>query len=302
MKIAFMNNGKSYLPEIQAYTKYINDYSSWSAEEIVLGKDNGKSLNNYDVIWRFTGIDYKKKSNDQLVIHEYNSLSAGKFNRQKDMLKKAINVTPDGRIFLNEHVKNNFNFNDEIPDLKRDMGIASNFFYENTIKEYDFVYLGSMEASREVENILSFFRKGLINKSIILIGDPPDYLYKEFRGYKNITFTGKVPYKDVPILASSAIYGINYIPDVFPYNIQTSTKLLEYCALGLKIITNDYKWVNDFEKNRGANFYKLSRDLSNFSDNQLEKFHFNTPDVRDLEWNKMFNDIELMKFLDYLAK
>jgi len=49
-----------------------------------------------------------------------------------------------------------------------------------------------------------------------------------------------------------ARYGLNLVPDRLPYSEQTSTKLLEYCAVGLPVVSTDYRWVRGFAQQHGA--------------------------------------------------
>ena len=107
-----------------------------------------------------------------------------------------------------------------------------------------------------------------------LIGNVEDDIYNEYKHNKDLVFTGSVPYGEVPIIASKAVYGINYIPDKYPFNIQTSTKLLEYLALGLKVITTDYQWVRDFEKLHGCSFYKLNLKQDGFNRDYIKSYDY----------------------------
>ncbi|MGE7771278.1 hypothetical protein ACQKMK_12150 [Viridibacillus arvi] len=300
MKIAFVNNKKSYLPEINAYMDYLNKQNGYSAIEVLI--DQKESIDTCDVVWKFMGFEMKKDYEKQFHIHEYSSLSVGKFPKQKDLLKKYLNNKPVGRIFLNEDISRRMNFTDNIPYIKRDMGISCKFYTQQNKKEYDFVYIGDISTSRKIENLLNYFKTTNRNQNILLIGNVSDDLYSHFKNTQNIIFTGKLNYEEVPAIASKAIYGINYMPNIFPFNIQTSTKLIEYCALGLNVITTNYKWVNQFEKSRGARFLKVNDDLTNLTKESLEKFDFITPNVEDLKWENIFNNIGLLNFLNMTLK
>jgi glycosyltransferase involved in cell wall biosynthesis len=94
--------------------------------------------------------------------------------------------------------------------------------------------------------LLDYFKFKGKTLTLLLIGEVSDEIYENYRYCENITFTGRVLYEDVPKYASQAVYGINYMPDKYPYNLQTSTKLLEYLSMGLKVITTDYSWVRNF--------------------------------------------------------
>ena len=84
-------------------------------------------------------------------------------------------------------------------------------------------------------------------------------------------FTGRIKQEEIPQLATKCVYAINYIPNIYPFNIQTSTKLLEYAAMDLKIITTDYWWVRNFELENNMKFYKIDEDFSNFHYAELTK-------------------------------
>ncbi|MER2009356.1 MAG: glycosyltransferase, partial [Psychrobacillus sp.] len=223
----------------------------------------------------------------------------GRLGRVKDCIKKHVNIQPQGRIFLNEHVKQQFNFKDQVPSITRDMGIDSSFFQTDCAKEYEFVYIGDMNEQRQLDKLLESFRNSPF--TILMIGTPNDRLFNEFKSEKNIIFTGRVSYKEVPLLASKAVYGVNFIPNKQPYNEQTSTKLLEYCALNLKIVTTNYSWVRRFEQQEKASFYKISTHQKIDFDILL-KHEYRTPNVDKYEWNKVLDNADLVRFLTEITK
>ncbi len=290
-KILMISSGKAILPEINAYKKYITGYQIVDSRELDI-----IDFNDFDLIWKFMGVDFTRKK-DLPVIHEYASLSTGKFPELKNKIKRVFNIKPKVRIFLNKNVKNEFSFNDKIPYIYRDMGIDECFFIKNEKKNYDFVYVGSMSNDRGIVNILEKFAKGMKTSSLLMIGEPEKELYEMYKNFSNIIFTGKLKYQDVPQIASQAEYAINYIPDRYPYNLQTSTKLLEYVAMNLKVITTDYFWVNDFEKERKMNFYRISNDLKELDKKEIIKFSFINNDIFDLEWKQVIERSNIKHFL-----
>lgn len=271
-KILFLRSEKVFLPEIDAYIKYFNKTKEFKAY------DSSKIGNNYntkdfDIIWEFKGLGGLKVK-DQILIHEYASLSTGLFPLFKNILKAKINPRPDLRVFLNENVKDGFKFKDNVDYCYRDMGIDENFLkIKNEKKEYEFVYVGTVCKEREIDRLLKEFQEKKPGK-LCLIGNVEDNLYNKYKSNKDIIFTGKVSYSEVPEIASKAVYGINYIPDKYPYNIQTSTKLLEYLALGLKVITTDYKWVRQFEETHNCSFYKIAYNDMKLDVKDIEKYEF----------------------------
>lgn len=293
IKLVFLHEGKAYMPEIGAYASYLNDSGEFKVDIV---SEADKITDDYDIVWKVMGLD-RKRNHNQALIHEYNSMTVGKNAKIKDFLKKLLNTKPDGRVFHNKEVHHVFNFKDNKPYIYRDMGINKQYFKKYDVeKEYDFVYIGTMDPSRELHKMLEIFKKNS-DLSIILIGTPNPELEKEYGDLPNVNFVGRIPYDDVPLYASKAHYGMNYIPDVFPFNKQTSTKMLEYCALNLKVVTTSYEWVNGLEKKENGKFYKLNKDLSNLTRESLEEFDFITPDLRHLEWSNLFERAELIPFI-----
>lgn len=287
-----LSSGKAILPEINAYKKYITDYQIVDSRELDI-----IDFTEFDLIWKFMGTDIFRKL-DIPVIHEYASLSTGKFPKLKNEIKRVFNIKPKIRIFLNKNVKNEFGFNDKIPYIYRDMGIDECFFIKTEKKNYDFVYVGSMSNDRGIVNILEKFAQDLKNSSLLMIGEPDKSLYESYKKFSNIVFIGKLKYQDVPKIASQAEYAINYIPDRYPYNLQTSTKLLEYVAMDLKIITTDYFWVNEFEKEREMKFYRISNDIRELDEKNLRNFNFKNTNIKDRLWKNIIDESKVKKQID----
>lgn len=293
IKIAILHEGKAYMPEIGAYAAYLNESDEFSADIV---SDEAQINDDYDVVWKVMGLD-RKRSNQHALIHEYNTITVGKNAKLKDLLKRILNTKPDGRIFQNKKVHDVFNFKDNQPFIYRDMGISKQYFIDNKVEKiYDFVYIGTMDPSRQLNKMLEMF-KANPDLSICLIGTPDPILEREYGHLDNVHFVGRVPYEELPLTAAKARYGMNFIPDIFPFNKQTSTKMLEYCALGLQVVTTSYEWVNQFEKDNDARFFKLDDKLTNLTRENLEQFDFKTPDLSHLEWNTLFDKAEVKPFI-----
>ncbi len=295
-KILFLRNEKTYLPEISAYKNYMAErLPSFSAYD---SRDMAEyDPMDFDIIWHFMGIDWQGKG--RTIIHEYNSLSTGMFPRVKNFVKKQVNKRPDMRIFLNDIVRKSFAFSDDVPFRVRDMGIDKSFFdTSNHIKaDYDFIYAGSMNRETAIIPVLDQFRNQLKNASIVLVGDPPETLRKRYQDAPNIVFAGRVRYEEVPQMLRRARYGINLMPDTYPFNRQTATKVLEYCAAGLPVITSDYHWARKFANKKKAKFFFLEGDLRNFTMEAIDNHDFSVPDVQDYEWKRV---IEKSKIFDLI--
>lgn len=282
-KILISHQGKAYLPEINAYKKYFNSKGKYFFYDSIELEDY--TYSDFDAIWTMMGIDFSNHT--QARIHEYSSLSTGNYKYIKNFIKKKLIKKPDLRIFLNSKIQKKMNFTDHIPYNIRDMGINNSFFNLSKNKEYDFLYLGAISYERKTDFLFNLFKNQLTKSTLLVIGEIPKSIYDIYKDVDNITFTGKVSYEDVALLGSKAIYGINYIPNIAPFNIQTSTKLLEYCAMGLKIVTNNYRWVNDFEKNMQANFFYFDDIFSNFTIENIQNHPYKIPNVKDLSWDNI---------------
>lgn len=292
IKVAFLHERKSYLPEIDAYERYLNNTDQFEA---VIVESIDEIDETFDIVWKVMGIDTKRQT-DAALIHEYATITVGKNAKLKDFIKRLINLKPDGRVFQNERVRDEYRFNDAVPYIYRNMGIDSKYFNVTAEKIYDFVYVGTMDPSRQLDRMLSFF-KTHPQLSIVMIGTPDEKLFETYGDLPNVTFTGRIDNQELPKIAAQARYGLNYIPDVFPFNEQTSTKLIEYCAMGLDIVTTSYSWVNEFEKEHNGRFFKIDEDLSNLSVDALSQFNFHTPSLEHMEWSRLLDDAKLIDFL-----
>lgn len=284
--IFFVHSQKSYLPEIFAYTKYCEmnniDY------KLVDSSFNFESIDFPHIKWTFMGKDTKRNKNS-FIVHEYLSLSIGRFKQIKNIIKKSISIKPDVQIFLNETIKNNFHIK-ETPYTIRDMGIDDSFFncIQPKIKKYDFCYCGSMDKSREINKLLDLFVDGILkNHTIVLLGTPPDELSSSYK-YENISFYGKVNYTEVPEVLLTAKCAINYIPNKYPFNIQTPTKFLEYLALGLPIISTQYLWVEEFLKEKSIACHYLN-ELPNLDINKFISSEHKQPNMSEFKWSNIIH-------------
>lgn len=295
-KLLFVRQPQVYLPEIKAYTTYLAkhrpDVQVYESTDLK-SYDSG----DYDVLWHFMGMDMNARGN--YVVHEYNSLSTQPFATLKDSAKKLINAKPDQRVFLNRIVQTELAFKDGVPSYLRDMGIGAEFFNHQRAEapKYDFILAGGLNRGHIIRSALEHFDNYMPEARVLLVGNPPPVLRRHFKHNKNIIFYGRVSYDEVPHLMSQARYGLNLMPDVYPFNRQTATKVLEYAALGLQVVTTDYKWMRRFESRRKCKLFKLAPDFSNFSMEALEAYDFIMPDVNHLGWDDLIEKSGIFSFL-----
>tara|TARA_A100001011_G_scaffold400257_1_gene513580 strand:+ start:2060 stop:2941 length:882 start_codon:yes stop_codon:yes gene_type:complete len=292
MKIGLLKKSQSYVPEAIAYKKYLENFNH--KVDIF---SNSNLIKEYDKVILFMGFYPRNLSPHTELIHEYNSLSLQPFSLIKNKIKVFLNHTPRKRIFLNSFVKYFFNFRDNIKYIFRDMGVDQEFFNLNNLKNqnhiYDIVYTGSVENR---EGIVSC----LINLSNLgfktaIIGRISDNLFSNLQNYKNIYFLGELNINEICNVYKVTTCGLNYTPNIFPFNYQTSTKTLEYSAAGLKIISNRYFWIESFEKSRAARFLYLDKLKSK---DQIYNFKFEDAKIKDKEWNLILNKINFKQFIE----
>ena len=90
-EIIFIHEGKANYPEIPAYKEYFAD--KYAIKELQSGDLNPKNDCSHSVLWYLMGF-YPKKINAAFIIHDYRSLSVGKYGWLKDKIKRNFNHKP----------------------------------------------------------------------------------------------------------------------------------------------------------------------------------------------------------------
>lgn len=288
MKIGISLKKNSYTPEGFAYQRFLEN-NGWDVQfDYILDECN-------DINLYFMGTRIKKASNiySPVEIHEYHSLSTPPFAHQKNLIKKFFNSTPSGRIFLNETMKNTLDFRDNIPSINRDMGVDQALFMQRPINpEFDLIYSGSIQGRVGLlQHLKELSQKGF---KILVIGNVNKKTLDFFRKDQNIKFTGKVTRSELPSIYQRARAGLNYTPNLFPFNIQTSTKTLEYCAAQLGVVSNKYPWVENFAKKNSFQPFWLDDIIDK---DTFDNHEFTHVDVTEYEWNKLLSSIDFEKYL-----
>lgn len=305
LNLGIYHSGSSYLPEAHAYSSYLSR-RGWTVE-IVEQKSALHNMGAFDVEIHMCGLlryDKRHRSCRPVVIHEYHSLSTGKYPKLKNILKSYFNYTPDGRIFLNNTVKRGYRFLRSVDSINRDMGVDKEFYdvavgdqYRGSqAEEFDLVYCGSLHRVGMHQIIDSLASMGI---KILLIGHPDNNIEGLVRRYHCVECVGAVTRNQLPSLYSKARMGLNYTPDIYPQNIQTSTKTLEYLAAGLGVVSNRYKWSEGFFNDFDASVLWLDKvksvdDVQNFSAPYV--------DMRHYEWDRILDKCEFDTFLRNLVR
>jgi hypothetical protein len=296
MRIAFIHQGLAALPELEAYARFFNS----RGQETFIIKKGESPLLNVDVEWHLMGLGGRRIFSNSILIHEYASASVPEFAAAKDLCKRWFNSTPDFRIYLNQSVRKALGFNDDIPFGFRDMGINFDAIREDADlgKTFDFIYPGSVQPYHQFRKLLSKFAVGdLKDRSLLVISDLDRNKRSDWAAYPNIEFRDRMPNAAVLQLIKQARFGINFRPAVRPYTFQTSTKLLEYAACRVPIITSPSEWLKSFQNEYGGNYFILSGDLANLNSDNLQRFDFTFPSVESFSWDQQIMRSGVFEFL-----
>lgn len=278
-RLAIEIRGNVFLPEADAYKEFFQS-KGLDCDLVDVASNN---LEVYDAVLLFHGFHPFWKKYPNFVIGEYHSLSTGRFARVKDFIKRVLNVRADVNIFLNETVRNKLWFKEGPNRLYRSMGVPIQEYDSlmGSEKKFDIVYAGS-------------YRDGVINTieklseldfSVAVVG----FYYTPRRD--NVHCFGRILPNEARKVIAQSRYGLNYTPDVYPFNIQDSTKVLEYCAAGLGIITNRYFWVDKFEVLNDANFLDIKKIHTK---SYVHNYPFVTPGVINLDWSTVIGNSGIM--------
>jgi hypothetical protein len=296
MLIHFIRNGPSYLPEIDAYCAYIQ-----SRGHQTMVHDSSVSVpTSASVVWWFCGRVPLRESHrlrGAFQIHEYASASIPPYAWLKDQVKHWMQPRPDFRIYQNGWVRERMGFADGVPHALRDMGVAEHFFDAPLTKpapDFDLVYLGEMSRLLAFIPVLQAIH--VASRSLLLVGEVPAELQAQLP--PNVTCSGRVDHAQVPRHLRRAGFGLNLVPNATPFQQQTSTKVLEYCAAGLRVVSNAYPWVRYFMAQHKANFYLLNDgapSLTTSFGEALDAYPYEVPDVRALAWPQLLDTLPLWR-------
>lgn len=296
MTVAFIRNGNALLPEIEAYISFFNKYPDVKTEVVT---PENRTDRFYELEWHFMGT-HLKRSKNALIVHEYASTSVPPFSRLKNTFKRRLNCTPDYRIFYDEFVRDQLGFNDQIAYGFRGHGVYPSSVVPSAFEEkrFDFVYVGSTDKIRKLDHLWDCFAGGALkDRSLLVLSKNYEQLRGELSAFPNIHFAGPVPYREVYGYIKQCRYGINLIPDVYPFNHQVSAKFLDYAACGIPIISSKYFWIQKFERQYGGSYFYLKEDLSNLKWDNINSFNFKSPDLSEWTWEKQIERSGIQGFL-----
>ena len=291
MKIGIVQPGRAFYPETNAYIKYlpifvpgvlVSAYQSFERADLEC-----------DVVLFYGGyLPFWKRVTSKLII-EYHSLSTTRFPRLKNFVKRWFSAKADLYIFLNDMVRAELGFGISEKNVFRGMGVDERY-YNSSIgaeKKYDFVYMGSVDREGVIDCILSVAAS---EYSVAVVGCS-ESAYKKLSSYSRVYAYPGMSQENAVEVASAARFGLNFTADRYPFNIQDSTKVIEYCGLGLNVVTNRYLWVDYFESNIGARFLDLNEFLSN--PEVLNEYEFSSGRIDEYFWSNVIGNSGLVSAL-----
>ncbi len=242
--VHFVHTGAAYMPELAAYAAHLARLGHHS----VVHHDPASVPLEADIVWWLCGrvsAVHAQRLHHSVQVHEYASASVGHWPGLKDRIKRWRQPRPQHRLFLNDWVRTRLGFDDGVPSALREMGVPSAFLHAQpqAAPEYDLVYLGEMSRLLACEGALrAIAQAGL---SLLLVGDVPPPLQALVRHWPRVHCSGRVPQAEVPAQLLRARAGLNLMPLRLPLTRQTSTKVLEYLAVGLPVLSNRYAWAEE---------------------------------------------------------
>ncbi|CAE6735456.1 glycosyltransferase family 1 protein [Paraburkholderia domus] len=307
MKIFFLHPGKANYPELAAYESYFGR-QGFTVYSGTMAEFDKSALGDDCILWCVMGF-YPRLPKAKFVVHDYRSLSTGRLGGLKDYLKKIVNPTPSLRIFQNERMRAEMNFNDGVPVAMLPMGVPDWIFSEGESSPdapvHTFCYIGEMSKERRFDRVLSSYVDYARNRdcSFILVGKPEDEIYRRFNGSRGLHFAGRKPQKETLAIVSAAEFAVCYFPVHRPHCFQTPTKLLEYAALGKRILCNDS--VSNIST---ANDLAIGTVIAGryvfdaLGDAWQTQAPYNEPDrLRGLTWDSVLNDSGVAGYLQAVS-
>lgn len=296
MKVCFIKTKGSYLPEIYAYSKFL---TKKGVSNIVVASDCEARSVSANLYYRFGGLLNKSIKNEIPEIHEYHTISIGRFSLIKNILKSISPVKPVYLSFLNKFVESKYFFSKEIPCFYRDMGASEELLFLRNCgqsKQFDICYFGSIsDRLGLVDTVISLAEQGY---SLVLGGRASTEDLELFKRYKKITFLGVCSREAVYSYMGQSRLGLNYMPNKYPLNQQTSTKVIEYLVAGLPIISNSYQWINKHSKKLGYEY--ITMDENNnviLLNDEKDKYILPVSQAELLTWDSILERCEFEKII-----
>lgn len=297
MKVCFISNSKAFMPELDAYIELLTK----EGIDVCLAKNKKVARTmNADLYFRFGGIIFGRVDWTKSEIHEYHSASTGIFPRFKNMVKSVLSSHADGFCFLNYWVQKQFIYSSKKAVIIRDMGAEKKIFRsaESNKKIYDIVYAGSISGKPGlIEEVTRLSKLGV---NIVIAGTASDEEKTRLHNLTGVTFLGRISREEVIELYSKSRFGLNYIPEMYPFTDQTSTKIIEYLVAGLPIISNEYQWISSHSGTYGYDYLRLNLINTKHDLVSSETYIISDDAKKKFLWNNVIDESDLIEVIKSL--
>ena len=240
--VHFVHSGSAYLPELAAYRAELTR----RGHAVHVHTQAATVPDSADVVWWMCGRvsrSHSRRLAHSQHVHEYASASVAPLAWLKDRIKEFSHPRPQHRVFQSEWLRQRMAMTDPVPYSLRDMGVPAHFLTAQAqgIPEFDLVYLGEMSRLMGFVPALQAIEEAGLR--LLLVGQIPPPLQTVVARLPRIHCTGRIAQDEVPSQLLRARAGLNLVPDVLPLSAQTSTKMLEYLAVGLPVLSNPSAWA-----------------------------------------------------------
>ena len=288
--IFILHPGKANYPELDAYSDYFKE--RFDVYEGTLSQYRDFDRKDECILWCIMGM-YTKKLPAKYVIHDYRSLSVGKFPYFKDVLKKFLNIKPNLRIFQNQVMSDVMGFADGVKEILLPMGvpnvIADVAAHSNEQYHQKFCYIGEMSRERHFDRVLDAYVSNYNNDKLVLVGTPEPYILEKYKKFTQLMFVGRKAQIEALSIVKACEFAICYFPYHRPHKYQAPTKLLEYMALGVNVICNDSP-SNIREIDKYSYPANISHKSGVFPLSNLDQLLMSNFAVQNLDWNSVIKE------------
>ncbi|MBW0145289.1 glycosyltransferase family protein [Sphingomicrobium clamense] len=291
MRIAIVRSPKAYLPEADAYKRYL---TGRGFEARCVESRDELQADETAILFRFED-QFARNLRARRRIHEEHNLPIGWRAKARAVAMKFA-PEPHGLIRL-EQVADQAPTGPQ-PTLVRLCGIDEAIFDTNRVShpEFDLVYCGSLERPGMATMLERLGRRGF---TIAVYGRVPPGWPTARLAAAGVKLFGKIARDDVPKALSNARAGLNYTPDHGPLPFQESIKTLEYVAAGLPVVANCYPWAERFAKEHATQFLWIDEKIGPAD---LDRLAPPDVDLTDRTWPALFDRIGLIDFLTEVSK
>ena len=226
MKVLFVHHGRSFLPELPAYRECLEE--AGHGTDVSMEPMSAALCSRYDLIFRFGGVLREIPGSTTPEVHEYHSASTTRLPRLKNFIKSVVAKRPAGRVFLSPFVRRQYFFNDNAPEIYRDMG-ASRVFIDcwnpDSRKQYDLTYCGSIAGRPTV--VAALCRLGRLGLRVSIAGRATAAQAQTLLEAPNPFFAGELEASPAPSFLADDRAGQNLSPNLYPFREQASTNVID---------------------------------------------------------------------------